>query len=225
MKITFMRPYLCFLLCIISILLACSVGRAQSGRRSPKPISPSPSTPLPGESETALPKSKPAQPQQKLLVGIDELSRPFGIPQYMSVAVWNGFLERFREVSSISISTDQNMNRKEAINRAKEETDSFVVLLRLEADSIGSSTSMSQVSPDRLVINYVIFSPVTGKTKGQGQVYARSSSGVLGGRFPTSRSVESQLHEAGREAADRVMPALNIGSPTIMRLFSSSQIK
>ncbi len=205
-----MQLYLNFLGCIIYILLICSVGQGQSGRRSPKPASPSPSALPSSESETPLPKSKSAQPQQKLIIGMDELGRSINIPQYMSEAVWNGFLERFRGVLSISISTDQNMNRKEATNRAKKETDSFVILLKLEADTMGASTDMGQVSPDQLVVSYVIFSPVTGKTKGQGQVYARSSRGVLGGRLPTSRSVERQLQEAGREAADRVMSALNI---------------
>lgn len=214
-----MRSYLSFLVCIISILLLCSVGQAQSGRRSTKPISPTPSLPPPSEPETPLPKSKPAQPQQKLIVGIDKLSGSINIPQYMFDAVWNGFLERFRGVSSISISTDQNMSRKEAIDRAKKETDSFVVFLRLEDDNTGANTGMGQVNPDSLVVKYVIFSPVTGKTKGQGQAYTRPPRSVLGGRLPASRGVELQLYEAGREAADRVMSALNIESPAIMRPF------
>jgi hypothetical protein len=63
-----------------------------------------------------------------------------------------------------------------------------------------------------LLVSYLIFSPGTGKIKTSGRIYVRSSRNILGGRLPTSRAGDAQLYQAGRETADRVISALNLGS-------------
>jgi hypothetical protein len=203
------------LLGVLFLLSSCFIGQAQSGRRAPKPVSPPMETPSRAEPEpTPTPQNKPALKQQKLIVGMDDRSVSLYVPLYMSDAVWRGFIERFKDFSSITITTDKNMSRKQAVDRAKKETESFVVLLQLGTEDIGAG--MGQVNADELVVSYAIFTPGTGKVKDQGRVYARSYRGVLGTRLPTSRTGESQLHEAGRETAGRVMAALNIASVPVM---------
>jgi hypothetical protein len=128
----------------------------------------------------------------------------------MSSAVWEGFLDRFRKLSSVNVTTE-NMRRRDAIERAKKETESYVVLLQLETDSLNSGGGVGQVNSNDVQISYTIFSPVTAKVKSSGRVYVRQSRGILGGRFPTGRVADSQLYEAGRETADRVMSALHLG--------------
>ena len=216
MKIRFVRPFLNISLCVLFILAIHSIGQAQSGRRAPKPLNPPTTTPSPAEPEQPSSQNKPALKQQTLIVGMDEKGGSLYVPSYMSDAVWSGFFERFKGISSITITTDKSMRRKEASERAKKETESFVVLLQLETS--GMDAGMGQVNPNDLAISYVIFSPGTGKVKDQGRVYVRPASGVLSGRLPTGRTGELQLNEAGRETADRVMSALHIGSPTIMHL-------
>jgi hypothetical protein len=201
------RLYLNTSLCVLFILMFCCVGQAQSGRRAPKPLSPPTSTSLPKESEQPAPQSKPPVRTQTLIAGMDS---SLSIPLYMSDAVWNGFNDRFGKVSSVVISSDKNMNRKEASDRAKKQTESFVVYLQLTTTSV--SAGVGQFSLDDLIVSYSIFSPGTGKVKENGQVYVHSSRSVLSRPLPTSRTGEAQLNEAGRETADRVMALLHIGN-------------
>lgn len=135
------------------------------------------------------------------------------IPFYMSDAVWDGFIERFNKVSGVTISANKNMNRKEATDRAKKQTENFVVLLQLTTPSI--SRGVGQVNLNDLVVSYAIYSPGTGKVKENGQVYVRTSRSILSPRLPTGRSGDAQLTEAGRETAERVMALLHIGSTGI----------
>ena len=183
MKIRFVRPFLNISLCVLFILAIHSIGQAQSGRRAPKPLNPPTTTPSPAEPEQPSSQNKPALKQQTLIVGMDEKGGSLYVPSYMSDAVWSGFFERFKGISSITITTDKSMRRKEASERAKKETESFVVLLQLETS--GMDAGMGQVNPNDLAISYVIFSPGTGKVKDQGRVYVRPASGVLSGRLPT----------------------------------------
>lgn len=202
-------------LCLLFILALCSVGQAQSGRRSPKPISPPTPTPAPAESgPLSTAKDKPAQKQQTLIAGMsDELGSVY-IPGYMLDAVWRGFIERFKAYSSIMLNGEKRMSRKQAIDRAKKQTESFVVLLQLGAENVNAS--MMGTSVDDLVVSYLIFTPGTAKVKDQGRVYLRSYRGVLGTRLPTGRE-STQLYEAGREAASRVLSDLDIPNPVILR--------
>jgi hypothetical protein len=136
------------------------------------------------------------------------------IPGYMMDAVWRGFVERFKDYSSIMLSGEKRMSRKQAIDRAKKQTESFVVLLQLGTEAI--NPSMGGTSVDDLVVSYLIFTPGTAKVKDQGHVYLRSYRGVLGTRLPTGRE-STQLYEAGREAASRVLSDLDIPNPVILR--------
>lgn len=202
-----MRLYTNASLCLLFILAACCVGQAQSGRRAPKPLSPPTTTPLPKESEQPPTQSKPAVSRQTLIAGMDS---SLSIPLYMSDAVWSGFIDRFNKVSSVVISADKSMNRKEASERAKKQTENFVVFIQLTTTDV--NTGLGQVYLDNLVVSYSIFSPATGKVKENGQVYVHSSRSILSKRLPTGRAGEAQLNDAGRETADRVMALLHIGN-------------
>jgi hypothetical protein len=179
------------------------------------PAPPKSPAPAPEEAKTEQPASKPEQPKQKLIAGIDELTRSINIPQYMSRQVIEGFTDEFSKLSSVAVTTER-MQRRDAIERAKKETATYVVLLQLETEYLSSSGGIGQVSPDEVLVTYTIFTPGTGKVKSNGRIYARSSrGGILGGRFPTGGISDSQLYQTGREAADRVMSALGMGA--IMR--------
>jgi hypothetical protein len=202
-------------LCLLFMLALCSVAWAQSGRRSPKPISPPTPTPSPAEAEPpAAPKERAEQKQQTLIAGMSDDLGSVYIPGYMLDAVWRGFVERFKAYSSIVLSGEKRMSRKQAIDRAKKQTESFVVLLQLGTEAI--NPSMGGTSVDDLVVSYLIFTPGTAKVKDQGHVYLRSYRGVLGTRLPTGRET-TQLYEAGREAASRVLSDLDIPNPVILR--------
>lgn len=201
------------LFCILCVLALGYAAEAQSGRRLKRSdVSPSPAPAI--EAPQPAPVAAPALPRQKLIVGMDNLGRSMSIPLYMSDAVWDGFYKQFNKSSSFDITTETHMRGKEARERARKETESYVVLLQLETDSMDSG-GLGQVDLNNLVVTYAIYAPVTGKTKETGRVYVRQSRNVLS--LPTGRNGEAQLNQAGREAADRVMLALHIGGPAIMR--------
>jgi hypothetical protein len=213
------RTYLCGSLCVSVVLSFCLVAQAQSGRRSQKPLSPptptAPTTPSPKESEQPPTPEKPPLKQRLVIAGMDAQSSAYYIPPYMADAVMRGFTAKFSAMSSIKLTHEPNMRRKHAVERAKKETEAFVVLLQLATDNMGGS--VGDVSPENLIVAYLVFSPVTGKVKDQGRVYIRPARSILGQRLPTSRTVDGQLVEAGREAATRVIPALHNESPTLRR--------
>jgi hypothetical protein len=192
------------------------MGEAQSGRHVKRPdSSASPAPAVAAEPAQQAPAaSKPEPPKQKLIAGMDELSRSINIPQYMVSAVWDGFLDRFRKYSSLRVTTE-NMGRREAIERAKKETESYVVLLQVETEYLNSGGGAGQVNSNDLLVSYSIYSPGTGKIKSSGRVYVRSSRSILGGRLPTGRVADSQLYQAGRETADRIISALNLGGTVL----------
>jgi hypothetical protein len=205
LRIRFIRLLFNTSLSIFFVLVVCSFAQAQSGRRAPKPLSP-PTAPSPSKEAEQPPPPKPALKQQTLIAGMEA---SLDIPLYMSDAVWSGFVERFNKVSAVVISGDKNMTRKGASERAKRATESPVVLLHLSTQSTGGS--MGQVSLEDLAILFSIYAPGTGKVSEHGRVNIRLSRSILGQRLPTGRYGESQMKEAGREAADRVMALLHIG--------------
>ena len=131
------------------------------------------------------------------------------IPLYMTDTIWNGFTERFNKVSWVVISGDKNMSRKEATERARKSTESPVVLLQVTTQAAGGS--MGQANFEDLVVNFSILLPGTGKVGESGRVYIRPSRSVIGQRLPTGRYGESQMKEAGRETAERVLSLLHLG--------------
>lgn len=190
---------------VLFLLMATCVGQAQSGRRATKPLSP-PTATQPAKESEPPPTPKPAIKTQTLTAGVEA---SLDIPLYLSDAVWNGFVERFGKASSFVINGEKNMSRKQAIDRAKKSTESPVVLLQLGTQA--GSGNVGEVGLEDLVINYSIFSPGTGKVSEQGRVYIRQNRSVLGQRLPSGRYGESQLKEAGRETADRVLLLLHNG--------------
>ena len=205
MRIRFIRLCLNISLSVFFILIACCLVQAQSGRRATKPLSPPTVTPPSKEAEPP-PTKKPALKTQTLIAGIDA---SLDIPFYMSDAVWTGFVERVSKSSPFVISGDKKMSRKEAGDQAKKSTESPVVLLHLNTQTAGGG--MDQATLEDVVITFSIFTPGTGKVREQGRVYVRPNRSILGQRLPTGRYGESQMKEAGRETADRVLALLHVG--------------
>ena len=206
---------------LLSLLIACVVGpsaSAQSGRRPPKRSSTPPTVIPVTEPVTPKPEPKPALPQQSVIVGFDALGQSMNLPSYLSEQVWAGFFERFRQAASINIISDKSMGRGEARERAKKETEIYVVLLELQSESFDSGrTGVWQVDPNELLVAYTILTPVTAKVKAQGRVHVSNSRSVINTRLPGTRTTERQLFETGRETAERVLAALGLRGPGVMR--------
>jgi hypothetical protein len=119
--------------------------------------------------------------------------------------------------------SQQDLNRGEAYRKAKAETKTYVVWLQLSQNTMGSSNS----GYADLELEYVVFTPGTGKiaTSGRSYLDANNRRGpVVAG--PTSRGsanivyTERLLKYAAEDAADRILRALHLSNsgPVITNL-------
>jgi hypothetical protein len=207
------RSFVVLVFCAVFVLTAASLVDAQSGRRIPKKSTlPDPLPPAQSEPPIKLPEQKDVKPQTPVLV--------VKFLPYMNTSgmvgniVMDGFMERMQASNQVKVRPGKDMNRKEASDYAKSSPDTYVVLLQLEVDSAYSRDTVGYVDPYSLYVNYIIYTPGTGKSKANGNVYQRR--GAIGGLplpGPTQRTgtaAEYSLRYAGREAADRVLSALGL---------------
>lgn len=106
------------------------------------------------------------------------------------------------------------MSRGEAIKKAKGETTTYVVLMKLVLDE-------SARSYNDLEVEFVVFTPKTAKVVTSGRTYLnanRSGPIVVG---PTARGSSSPLYReqllkrAGEDAGERILKALNLNVPVL----------
>lgn len=205
------------LFCLMAISFCCLSVQAQSGRRQAKPA---PVAPVPTPTPEPTPKPKPEENQSELrfLVGMDRTTYAT-YPLFYYDAALRGCAERLRTGSSAQIDVaDRDLTRGEAIKKAKAEEATYVVLLRLTSDGMGSSANSGY---EDLVLEYVVFAPVTAKVATSGRSYQnanRQGPLIVG---PTSRGSSSAIYReqllkrAGEDAGERILKALNLNVPVI----------
>src|ERR1041384_2450313 len=132
--------YCPFAAALIIALCALSI-QAQSGRRrtTPPPAAP---VPTPTPEPTPTPKKTDEKDELNFLLGADRqfsyMSLPFG---YYDAAL-RGCADRLSAGSSATVDvSNKDLTRGEAIKRAKAETKSFVVLLTITVERMGSSSN------------------------------------------------------------------------------------
>jgi hypothetical protein len=130
--------------------------------------------------------------------------------------VMSGFLERCAKIKYVKVEPmGGDTNRKQASDAAKASPERYVVWFRLVSDQIASSPQQDAAYGSTLYVDYVVYTPGTGKTKTSGHVYQRSrSAGPVSVPMPGRTSVEYSLRIAGMEMADRVLSKLDLDSPT-----------
>ena len=191
----------------VALLLSFSfVGRveAQSGRRTSKPA------PAPSPDPLIVPDNanKPSSGRYlvllnekvTLLIGRHRTKRRL----HSEDTIFASFVNRLREDPYINGSSIGDMERQDAVLRAKNETQSLVVLLSFEIDSFQNGTIILN-SPD-LQVEYQILEPGTGKKLTKGKIYFQS---IGGGRmrrseWPSGTPIKITAEAAGIEAADHV---------------------
>ncbi|HSO76424.1 MAG TPA: hypothetical protein VLU47_16445 [Blastocatellia bacterium] len=196
------------LLCVF--LAAAFTALAQSGRRIPKqPTSPDPKPPA--QTEPSIQPSTPAAPQLPILV-VKNLPTAASSSILANIAL-NGCIEELKQSPAVQVSTGKDKNRKDASDYAKASTDTYVVLIQLESDVVDRG-SLIEADPRSLSLTYIVFAPGTGKIKTQGRVFQGQSRGPLGVPVPNSTSsYDYEFRRCGREAAGRVLDALNLARP------------
>jgi hypothetical protein len=187
----------------------------QSGRRQAKPPVVAP-VPSPTPEPTPEPKPKKDEDQVSFLIGMGDQGSFRLYPLSYIDAAARGCADRLRKGSSAAIDVSQReMNRGEAIAKAKSETNTYVVLITLVEDTMSRSNSSDYVE---IQVDYVVFAPATAKVLTTGRTYENSSRrGPLviprtpGSTVPTYR--EQSLRRAGEDAGERILKALHLNSP------------
>lgn len=214
MKRTSYRSELVVLLFLLLAICA-SVAQAQSGRRQTKPPPAAP-IPTPTPEPTPEPKAPPKDSDLGFIIGSDRFSIDDNYPISYYDAAMTGCADRLRAGSSAAVSVAQgNMNRSEAIKKAKLETKTYVVFMRLILDRVYAK------SLDDLEVDFTVFAPQTAKVVTSGRTYlggVRKGPIVVG---PTSsrRSGalyrEDQIRMAGEDAGEKILKALNLNIPVL----------
>jgi hypothetical protein len=199
---------------------------AQSGRRRPAPASPAPAaTPSPeaqGESES-VPRGAAKKAETVVSFVVVENDNVFlSLDSVSRGEITETFLRRLGQSGAVSVKPAGRGSRKEARDRAKAETEAFVVLFELEEDRFGSSPGVGREDARTLVIRTSVFEPKTAGLKYTDTIHQRPyrETATVGGiRIPVpGRRVERypselQLKQAAADAADRLMRRFNIILP------------
>jgi hypothetical protein len=206
-------PSVVLLLCALMILCIGGSAEAQSGRRAKErtlpPVQQS------GEPVEPEPATKPEAQSVSLLITFDETGGS-GVYLGDSQLVLRGFVERLKKNAVINHKVEKRMDRKEASDLAKSQTEAYVVWLQLDVQKISSRANNNE-----MYVDYTVFPPGKGKSKTEGRVYVRDSRQRIGiGNVPIgvplpptgtgNARLNDALLDAGRETAERVMPELDV---------------
>jgi hypothetical protein len=210
------RRFANLFLCALLLVTATSAVQAQSGRRPPKqPTSPDPKPQSQPEPPVQSPTPVQAFPRLPILV-VKNLPNVGTSSIYSNIAL-DGCLEELKQSPSVEVSSSKDKTRKEASDYAKASNNTWVVLIQLEQDVVDTehpSVMVTGGDPRTLFVSYIVFTPGTGKVKTSGRIYQGSTRGGVGQPVPNTRGiVDYELRRCGRDAADRILDALNLPRP------------
>lgn len=209
------RPLTTMFLSVLVAMGLCLIGQAQSGRRRPKRTDP---PPPPAKQEP--PPQSSQEPKRALIpILLASGTSTVNTSTFYANIVIEHCAQRLKEALAFEVHIGPSeMNRKEASDRAKADAKTHVLWIELEVDyRVGEDpTRVGVVEPDRLLVNYTLFTPGTGKVKTSGRVYQRPRT-IASIPVPTPTpqpgigiDFRHNLDGAGRETAERVMSALEV---------------
>jgi len=188
---------------------------AQSGRRQTK-VTPAAPVPTPTPEPTPEPKPQSKASELNFLVGIDRLNFEM-YPITFYDAVLRGCADRLTNASSASVDVSDNLNRGDAVKKARAAKGTYYVIwLQLSGQTMNSSNQ----GYDQIELEYIVFAAGTAKVVTSGRSYQnsnRTGAVVVG---PTTRGStsgiyrEQLLRRAAEEAADRILKALHLTIPS-----------
>ena len=193
-------------LLLFGVVLETEEAEAQSGRRASKPSSSVSSTPPAPIVEAETPKldaEKPLAPgvlpsKVRLLVARQPTSKHL----HSEDQILASFVKHLNRYDNIEATSVGDVKEGQAVERAKTETDAFVILMKFDIDSFQSGTII--MNSQDLQIEYSVLAPQTGKRQTKGKVYFQ---GIGGGRmrksgWPNGTPIRITPEAAGIEAAD-----------------------
>lgn len=192
---------------IAGVLVLCAAAFAQSGRRVKK--STTPPVPTPEATPSPTPKKTPERPAIPIYLGANSFDSYGTIPFYFNESVARSCAEGLQQRGIVHVElTSRDMTRSDAVKRAKEMKEGYVVLLELRSDRMRTSSRENDLS--RVYIEYVVFAAATGKPVTSGPVYQQGSGirDIIVGRSDSTNVAEQRLKNAARLAAQRILGSI-----------------
>lgn len=201
-------------LCLAVVALCAICAQAQSGRKQPK-APPAAPVPTPTPEPTPEPKKEDKTSDLGFIIAADHFTNTDAYPLSYFDAVMVGCADRLRSASSASVTIAQDdMSRGTAIKKAKGETTTYVVLVKLKLDDMARSY-------DDLVVDFTVFAPKTAEVVTFGTAYQNANrSGPIVTR-PNSRGSSGALYReqflkrAGEDIAERILKTLHLNVPVL----------
>jgi len=186
-------------ICLFSASLEPMESEAQSGRRgtrqpsSSAAISADPAT----EKETQKPLGALSLPVH-LLVARQATSRRL----YSEDKIFESFIKQLNRYENIDATSIGDLKEERAVERARSETDAYVILMKFDIDSFQNGTIIT--NSEDLQIEYLVMAPKTAKKETKGKVYFQT---IGGGRmrksnWPNGTPIRITPEGTGMEAAD-----------------------
>lgn len=191
---------------IAGFLLLCTLTAiAQSGRRVKK--SSTTAAPTPEATATPTPSPTPERPSIPIFVGASSVDSFSDIPFYFNDSVAKSCAQALQRIGAVHVElSSRDLTRSDAMKRAKEAREGYVVLLELRSDR--SRTGDQRSSLSTVYIDFEVFAARTAKRVTSGSVYQQAGlRDIIGGRSG-SAAAEDRLKNAARVAADRILSAV-----------------
>ena len=192
-----------FTLVLLLLGLALEAGEteAQSGRRAatappqPTPVVNTENTD-PAAEKLLAPGVLPAR--VRLLVARQPTSRRL----LSEDQIFASFVRQLNRYDNIEATSIGDLKEGQAVERAKAETEAFVIMLKFDIDSFQGGTIIA--NSEDLEIEYAVLAPRTGKKQTKGKVYFQT---IGGGRmrkqdWPNGTPIRITPEATGIEAAD-----------------------
>jgi len=206
-----------FLIMCLALVAVCAIAApAQSGRRQPKAPSVAP-VPTPTPEATPEPAKQEKRSELAFIIASERYSGLESYPLSYYDAVMAGCSGRLRSASSATVDVSQNdISRGDAIKKAKAETTTYVVLVKLKLDE------MTARSYDDLEVEFTLFAPETGKVVTFGTAYQNVNQAGPISTGPRTRGAngpmyrEQFLKRAGEDVAQRILKALHLDNVPVV---------
>jgi hypothetical protein len=205
------RKYLLFICAVITLCLSQSI-LAQSGRRPARSASaaaPPVTTEAKAGAEIDPSTVKPPVPISNVIVVGDLIQSGSSYSNYVDEAV-DACVDELKKLQAIEPKGSGSRKRAAAIERAKNETDAYVLLMEIKLEDRVRTDRGVYVEEYITCVDYYVFMPQTAKILTEGRVFPGRQDIKAGGavlRLPTRNRrshVTRELREIGRQVANRV---------------------
>ena len=182
------------------VVLLATEAMGQSGRRAPKPTQTPAATP---QTDTEA-KSRPDGRELKHKVSLVVAREPTSQRLLSEEAIFSHFVNQLKEMTNVSVTDLGEMQRGDAVKKAKTEKEAVFVLVQFDIDEFQAGTII--VNAQDMDVKLAVFAPQTGQKKFEGKVYYKAVGGPMLKRdnWPTGTPVRMTTEAVGIEAAEQV---------------------